>query len=138
MKKGILLGALLIAGFAYANPTSLNDFFSPSHLQNTEHFTNPNRDDEIRYYKRNCDNNNALACNSLANLYFSGSGIAQDYQTASKLYAKACELGSANACTSLASIYKNGISGKKDSMLAKSYYQKACNLGDNTSCLESK
>ncbi|PAF51202.1 hypothetical protein BKH43_03075 [Helicobacter sp. 13S00401-1] len=137
MKKDIFLGALIyfiLSGSNLVNAASLSEFFNPSNMSASERAINPNKDDEIRYYKRDCANNNALACNTLANLYFSGSGITKDYQKANALYNKACTLGSASSCAALGAIYKNGVGVKKDSNLAKSYYQKACNLGDNYSC----
>jgi len=47
-------------------------------------------------------------CNHLANLYERGVGVAQDLDTAIKLYQKSCDLGNNDACRNLALLRARG------------------------------
>ncbi len=50
------------------------------------------------YYKKACDQNDGGACYGLAELYFYGSGVAKNTNTANVLYTKSCEKGTQEGC----------------------------------------
>jgi hypothetical protein len=69
---------------------------------------------------------------NLANDYYFGEGVKQDYATAIKYYEKAAELGNSTAMYNLGIIYANGQGVKQDYATTIKYYEKAAELGNVT------
>ena len=70
----------------------------------------------------------------MGDLYKFGTGVKQDYQTASEYFKKGCDLDDGFSCANVGYLYEDGEGVKQDYQKAKEYYQKACDLGDGLSC----
>ncbi|MGX2983286.1 tetratricopeptide repeat protein [Helicobacter sp. 23-1045] len=75
-----------------------------------------------------------IACSAVANLYYEGLGVRQDYSKALQYRKKACGLGSAGACSGAGFLYYVGEGTKKDYKLAKKYFEKACKMQYGGGC----
>lgn len=72
----------------------------------------------------------ADAQNKLGDAYYSGQGVAQDYDQALSWYSKAAEQGLASAQANLGVMYENGNGVAQDYAQAISWYRKAAEQGD--------
>ena len=50
------------------------------------------------FYKKACDENDAVGCRALAYMLYNGEGGEKDYAVARRLYKKACEGGDPRGC----------------------------------------
>lgn len=66
----------------------------------------------------------------LAEMYYSGAGVAQDYKTAAKWYQKAAEQGDIKAQFKLAEMYYSGTGLVQHYKAAAKWYLKAAEQGD--------
>jgi len=85
-------------------------------------------------YERECNKNDALACERLAILYLKGSGVSKDKFKAFNLYKRSCHLGDGWSCGMVARSLKTGEGTDKDIILATDYYVKGCDLNDGVAC----
>ena len=88
----------------------------------------------LKYYKKACELNNEFGCANLANLYYQGQGVKQDFAKAFKLYKKACDLNYMVACHNAGFMYNEGQGVGQDFVNAKKYYEKACDANDAMAC----
>ncbi|MFN0253237.1 MAG: tetratricopeptide repeat protein [Kofleriaceae bacterium] len=89
--------------------------------------------------RANCDsatanNNNAVACFSLGQLYDTGTFVAKDSKLAMGLHDKACRLGEMRGCADLGVFYDGGTVVPRDASLAKKYFKQACDGGNGRGC----
>lgn len=77
------------------------------------------------YYAKLSSDGDARASNSLANLYYLGLGIDQNYDQASQLYFRAAGAGVAEAQVNLGHMYKLGLGVQSDPMRAFAWYKMA-------------
>ena len=70
---------------------------------------------------------------SLANMYYSGINVEQDYALAFYWYSRVAEKGHASAQFNVANGYYHGIGVEKDLSNAFKWYQKAAEQGDRKS-----
>lgn len=80
------------------------------------------------------DNNFAVACFSLAQLYDTGTWVQRDVKLAIGLHDKSCSLGEMRACADLGVYYDDGDGVPKDPARAKSYFKQACDGGNGRGC----
>jgi TPR repeat protein len=80
------------------------------------------------------NNNNAVACFSLGQLYDTGTFVAKDSKLAMGLQEKACGLGELRACADLGVFYDDGLVVPRDPALAKKYFKQACDGGNGRGC----
>ena len=74
--------------------------------------------------------NDLLAKTTLAELYFDGAGVEQDYAEAARLFREASEAGFARATQGLGVCYAIGAGVERDARQAFELFQKAAELGD--------
>jgi hypothetical protein len=67
--------------------------------------------------------------NGLANIYYNGNGVAQDYAAARTWYERAAAAGNEIAMNNLGNIYYNGNGVSKDYDQARTWYAKAVAAG---------
>ena len=79
----------------------------------------------IELYQSVIAQNNTAAMNGLANMYFEGLGIKQDYNEAKKLYTAAKKLGNLQSLNNLAMMYQIGKGVEKNYAKAIRLYEKA-------------
>lgn len=77
------------------------------------------------YYAKSASKGDARASNSLANLYYLGLGVDQDYKEASQLYFEAARAGIAEAQVNLGHLYKLGLGVESEPMRAFAWYNMA-------------
>jgi TPR repeat protein len=82
-----------------------------------------------KYYTMAADRGNIEAKLNLANMYYDGRGIAQDYKKAKKYYIDSAEFGYLKAQVRLAHMYYNAEGGSKNYTKAFRWYQEAANRG---------
>ena len=70
----------------------------------------------------------------MANLYFAGRGVAQDYAKALELYLKAAQQGHAGAQCQAGYCYEKGMGTEQDSAKAFELYLQSAEGGDETGC----
>jgi TPR repeat protein len=70
-----------------------------------------------------------LAISNMANMYYKGLGVPQDYARAMYLYRKAAEQGQTASMITLGYMYEHGQGTKTDYAQAMQWYQKAASLG---------
>ncbi|MGX2983140.1 tetratricopeptide repeat protein [Helicobacter sp. 23-1045] len=75
------------------------------------------------------------ACGMLAEHYYEGWGVRQDYIKALQYNKKACDFGSAESCAVTGRSYYVGKGAKIDYKLAKSYLEKSCEMQSGFGCL---
>ena len=63
--------------------------------------TKPNPDKAFHYYKLAAEQNDNIAVNNLASLYYSGIGVEQNFAMAAELFRKAVQLGNTEAAVNL-------------------------------------
>jgi TPR repeat protein len=80
------------------------------------------------------DNNFAVACFSLGQLYDTGTFVARDPALAIALHGKSCELGEMKACAELGAFYDEGTAVPRDPERAKAYSRRACDGGNGRGC----
>ncbi len=83
--------------------------------------------------QRAADAGNKEAMSKLADLYYDGTGVAQDYSKAREWYQKAADAGYATAMNNLGWLYENGKGVTRDYGKAREWYQKAADAGDTNS-----
>ncbi len=83
----------------------------------------------FEYYTLSADQNNIIATNNLANLYYSGLGVEKNKVAAAKLFQKAATMGNQDATLNLAFMYLNGDGIAKNPKYAISWLQKAAEKG---------
>ncbi len=81
-----------------------------------------------------CNAGVSAACNSLADIYRYGQGVAEDFPRALKLYIKGCDTPGADACVTLGEAYENGWDVKEDDARAVQMYSDACRAGNMHGC----
>jgi len=86
------------------------------------------------YYKKSCENGNAMGCFNVGAMKESGDGTYINKKEAIKLYANACDANYARACHVLGVRHYNGDGVKEDINKAKSFFKKGCSLGYEKSC----
>lgn len=89
-----------------------------------------------RSYEKACNKGDLNGCASLAGLYRTGLGVAQDYRRANELVERACNGGVSCACVDLAYSYRYGHGVSKDANRSQSLMTKACNEGCQAGCYE--
>ena len=89
--------------------------------------TKPNPDKAFHYYKLAAEQNDNIAVNNLASLYYSGIGVEQNFAMAAELFRKAVQLGNTEAAVNLAFLYLAGSGVNKDSKEAINYFVIAAN-----------
>lgn len=72
-------------------------------------------------------------CGSLAYLYQTGNGVAQNYDEARRLNTKACA-EDGPSCANLGFMVQTGLGGPPDPAWAAQIYSKACGLRDPLGC----
>lgn len=84
------------------------------------------------YFKKSSDQGDPYSAYNLANLYYNGYGITQNYEKALELYKSAAEQDLPVALFELGCAYENGFHGivSKDLSKAAEYYKKGAELGD--------
>lgn len=84
-----------------------------------------------------CQQQNAYGCLLLSNLYFYGTKVKQDLNTASSYAKQACQLQDATGCRQAALITFTAAYILKDVALAEesyNYHRAACDIGNQQSC----
>ena len=94
--------------------------------------TKPNPDKAFHYYKLAAEQNDNIAVNNLASLYYSGIGVEQNFAMAAELFRKAVQLGNTEAAVNLAFLYLAGSGVNKDSKEAINYFVIAAKAGNPT------
>lgn len=85
----------------------------------------------LELFKKSAESGLPRAQSMLGDLYFSGRGVAKNYDAAAVWYSKAAALGDAHAQSRLGRMYVDGISVKHDIGLALSWLNKAAAAGDS-------
>ena len=67
-------------------------------------------------------------------MYYTGSGVHQDYAEAFRWYRKAAEQGYAKAQFNLGVMYYNGYGVRRNFHLSKEWFGKACDSGWQKGC----
>ena len=80
------------------------------------------------------DDDNAVACFSLGQLYDMGTFVAKDARVAMGLHEKACGLGEMRACAELGVFYDDGVVVPRDPARATRYFKQACDGGNGRGC----
>jgi uncharacterized protein len=80
------------------------------------------------------DNNLAVACFSLGQLYDTGTFVARDGKLAMGLHEKSCGLGEMRACAELGAFYDDGVVVPREVATAKKYFRMACDGGNGRGC----
>ena len=105
-----------------------------------EHYlpNGPNRDFKraAYYYRKGCDGNNLLACESLAFMYRDGHGVSRSGRTAKDLYIKACEGGLALSCKAVGRMVRYGRGVPENHHEALKFYDMACGIKHAESCFD--
>ena len=83
-----------------------------------------------KYYEAAAVQGDERARNSLANLYYLGLGVKQDYTLASELYFAAASAGVADAQLNLGHLFKLGLGVDSDPMRAFAWYNIADRYGN--------
>ncbi len=99
--------------------------FAPKEVKKARH---------IQALERECESGKNESCMELADLYYDGQGVPQDYKKAFELLQKACDGGNAQGCYILGLVYFNGQGVRKKYKKAKEYVGKACDLGLQQGC----
>jgi len=81
-----------------------------------------------------CDAGNASSCFRLADMYFAGEGVLQNYQETAQLLERACELGSPDGCSGLGLLYFQGRGVLQDERRGFRLIRRACNEGGAEAC----
>ena len=92
----------------------------------------PDEKKAFQYYQMAAQQNDNIATNNLASLYYSGIGVEQSYATAAKLFQKAVDLGNSEAAVNLAFLYLAGSGVQKDSKAAINNFVIAAKAGNPT------
>lgn len=82
---------------------------------------------------QNAEGGNPSAQAQLANLYYTGLVVPEDYQKAFHLYSRAAEAGNPCGLYGLGIMYEHGRFVPRDPAKAFSYFEKAADLGDTPS-----
>ncbi len=103
------------------------------YLNPENEFNNVTVDQEKGYYllKQAADSGNAEAQYIIANLYFTGQYVAQNYKEAYYWYKLAATSGYHKACIDLGSMYQNGYYAEKNMPEALEYYKKSTEQGNS-------
>ena len=88
----------------------------------------------FEFYKKACDLSDNLGCAGLADFYYQGLGVTQNFFEALKFNKKACDLNSETACYNLGVAYYEGKGTMQDIANAKKYFEKACNTNHAMAC----
>jgi len=89
----------------------------------------------ITYYRKACEKNELSACSDLADLYYYGEEIAQDYDKAQQYFEKLCTNEDGYGCYSIGYMHESGDGNlSRDKKKALSYYEKACRIGHEDGC----
>ena len=86
--------------------------------------------DDIRRLLQDAEQGNANAQFMLGDMYYTGEGIAQNYEKAARLFQKAAEQGDANAQYVLGGMYHNGEGVAVNYAEAEKWYRKAAEQGE--------
>lgn len=86
----------------------------------------------FHYYQLAAAQNDNIAVNNLASLYYSGIGVGQNFAMAAELFKKAVQLGNTEAAVNLAFLYLAGNGVQKDSKEAINYFVIAAQAGNPT------
>lgn len=86
----------------------------------------------FQYYGMAAAQNDNVALNNLASLYYSGIGTKQDFAKAAQLFQKAVQEGNTEAAVNLAFLYLSGSGVSKDSKEAMNYFVIAAKAGNPT------
>ncbi|MFI3290237.1 MAG: DUF4328 domain-containing protein, partial [Opitutales bacterium] len=81
-------------------------------------------------YKKSADQGNAVGQCSVANLYYTGEGVKQDYNKAFEYFEKAADQGNAEGQAGLGNLYYTGEGVKQDYKKAFEYFKKAADQGN--------
>lgn len=89
-------------------------------------------DEAVRAYRKGAELGQDVSQCNLANCYWRGEGIAQDYEQAVYWYHKASEKGNVEAQSQLGIAYTEGLGVKKDIEMAKMWFERAAEQNDTT------
>lgn len=81
-----------------------------------------------------CNTARGGSCYAAGTMYETGSGAAQSYLDAARLYARACDAGEPRGCNDLGVMHEIGLGGAQDYAAAATLYQRACSAGDAQGC----
>ena len=81
------------------------------------------------WFKRSASQGNIEAMNSIGLMYFTASGVSQDYQKTIEWYTKAANLGNSSAQYNLGVMHLEGQGVSVDSKKAFEWFAKAAELG---------
>lgn len=90
----------------------------------------------VRMYRQGAELGQDVSQSNLANCYFNGQGVPQDYEQAIYWYTKAAEQGNAPAQTQLGIMYRVGIGTQPNADAAKLWLTKAAEQNDTTAMCE--
>lgn len=85
-----------------------------------------------------CYAQDGSACYTLAGMYSSGDGVAQDKEKAAQFFQHACELEEWSACTDLGVMFDTGDGVDEDKNRAIAIFTRACENGDKRGCAEQE
>jgi len=80
------------------------------------------------------DNNYAVACFSLGQLYDTGTFVARDSKVAMGLHERACTLGEMRGCAETGMFHDDGVVVPRDPSRARAYWRRACDGGNGRGC----
>lgn len=89
----------------------------------------------VGHYQSACDDESALACGDLAQLYRDGEWVDEDLERSVELFEKACHLDAAE-CVNLGMMYVEGQGVDTDEERAGELFERSCEAGDVGGCME--
>lgn len=105
-------------------------------------------DEAIKFYKKQCENNDIESCNNLSNIFYVGNGRFLPKRDLEKVYSfdkKMCELGYGKGCSGVGDYFLEKSTNENDKKKKKEYkkssktfYKKACKLGYDKGCFDYK
>jgi len=87
----------------------------------------------VIYSKKSCELN-ADSCSYIAEIYYHGEIVKQDYEKAIEFYKKACSRGNIDACRNIGFMYDKGEGIAINHEKAVKFYREACKGKDTTAC----
>jgi len=88
----------------------------------------------LEAYRLGCDGGDARACNGIAAMYDTGTGVAESASRGFAFYTKACNKGDPHGCYQLARDLQGGRGTLKDDAHAFALYKFSCDKDDGPSC----
>ena len=91
--------------------------------------------DMLSVMEKSCfDYGQPAGCYNLANKYYQGKGVEQDYSKAAELYKQACDGSFFKGCMILGALYTEGKGVEQDYSKAAELFIKACDGGETAAC----